>query len=36
MMVLRIKGAALESKGSWTLEDARQVDVYFNRLHDCT
>lgn len=29
MMMLRIKGAALKSKGSWTLEDARQGDVYF-------
>ena len=36
MMMLRIKGAALKSKGSWTLEDARQGDVYFDGLHDCT
>ena len=36
MMMLRIKGAALKSKGSWTLEDARQGDVYFKGLHDCT
>ena len=36
MMMLRIKGAALKSKGSWTLENARQEDVYFDGLHDCT
>ena len=36
MMMLRIKGAALKSKGSWTLENARQGDVYFDGLHDCT
>lgn len=29
MMMLRLESAALTSKGSWTLEDARQGDVYF-------
>ena len=28
-MMLRIEGAAVTSKGSWTLKDARQGDVYF-------
>lgn len=29
MMMLRLEGAALTSKGSWTLEDSRLGDVHF-------
>jgi hypothetical protein len=36
-MMSRIESAAVTIKGSGTLKDARQGDVYFNRqLHDCT